>query len=180
MILSGFVMSAGYWEKVLCPNFYSKKFLLNRFVRLYPLHFLCLLGYLFLHILYFSGWDYIKLLPNIFLAQSWIPIKSIYFSGNAVSWCLSDMLFFYAMFPILVKWFSRNITKRIISVLFTVLLFYLLIMFFLPETLPHPLLYIFPLFRLVDFIIGMLAYRIFVRLQNGRWGNSMLNWLFFC
>ena len=179
IILSGFVMSAGYGEKVFEPNFSSKNFLLKRFIRLYPLHFLCLLGYLFLHFFHFSGWDYIKLLPNMLLVQSWIPIKGIYFSGNAVSWCLSDMLFFYAMFPILTKWFSRNITKQVVCVLFTVLLSYLLIMYFLPEALTHPLLYIFPLFRLGDFIIGMLAYRIFVRLKEERWGNNMLNWSFF-
>lgn len=178
IILSGFVMSAGYVEKVFQPNFDSKKFLFKRFVRLYPLHFLCLFGYLFLHFLHFTAWDYIKLLPNMLLVQSWIPIKSIYFSGNAVSWCLSDMLFFYAMFPILAKWFSGNITKQVVCVLFTVLLSYLLIMYFLPEALTHPLLYIFPFFRLVDFIIGMLAYRIFVRLKEERWGNNMLNWPF--
>lgn len=177
MILSGFVMSAGYLEKVASPDFKKRPFLLKRLARLYPLHLLCLVGFLCIHISGLTGLDYVKLLPNALLFQSWIPINSIYFSGNAVSWCLSDMLFFYAMFPILAKClkrFDKKIGLRILGLL----LLYLIVVVFMPEPYWHPFLYISPVFRLIDFVIGMLTYKFYVQLKEANFDNKIISWSF--
>lgn len=87
IILSGFVMSVGYCGKILKPEFSGKEFFFKRLIRLYPLHLLCLLGFVSLHIMHLDAVGILKLVPNALLIQSYIPIKGIYFSGNAVSWC---------------------------------------------------------------------------------------------
>lgn len=174
MILSGFVMSAGYLEKVASPDFKNRPFLLKRLIRLYPLHLLCLLGFLCMHISNLTGLDYIKLLPNALLLQSWIPINSIYFSGNAVSWCLSDMLFFYAMFPILAKCLKR-FDKKIGLLIWGLLLLYLIVVIFMPKPYWHSFLYISPVFRLVDFVIGMLTYKFYVQLKEANFDNKIIS-----
>lgn len=175
MILSGFVMSAGYGEKVIQPDFEKKSYFIKRLIRLYPLHLLCLLGFILINVLHYGISDYIKLLPNVFLIQSWIPISSIYFSGNSVSWCLSDMLFFYGMFPLLTK--SLNFGgKKNIYIIIALLLFYLLIMLLLPDKYCHSLLYISPIFRLMDFLIGMMTFKYYIRLKGAKINNIIANW----
>lgn len=174
MILSGFVMSAGYGDKVLSSSFNGKLFALKRLVRLYPLHLLCLLGFLVVHYFCLSVSQYAVLIPNVLLIQSWIPIKDFYFSGNAVSWCLSDMLFFYVMFPLLIRWMSECSRKCLIFAGILAMLFYVIVVFVIPESYCHPLLYIFPLLRLFDFIIGILLFKLYHAVQVGRWGGKLL------
>lgn len=175
MILSGFVMSAGYSDKVM-EGLNKKDFILKRLIRLYPLHFLCLFSFLILHIAHISIKSYILLIPNALLVQSWIPIKTVYFSGNAVSWCLADMIFFYIMFPLLAKWIYRNELKRCVCLSVFLLFFYVVIMLLLPDKYCHPLLYISPIFRLLDFFIGMLTYKIFCQLTTKGWESKIKCW----
>lgn len=92
------------------------------------------------------------------LLQSWIPIKSVYFSYNAVSWCLSDQMFFYLMFPFLVVLMMNKSFKRILQLALPLIFTYILIMVFLPTKYVHPFFYINPLFRLIDFIVGIFLF----------------------
>lgn len=174
MILSGFVMSAGYGDKVLQPDFKKKEYLLKRLIRLYPLHVLCLLGFLVLNMSHlFSLKEVVKLLPNVFLLQSWIPVESVYFSGNAVSWCLADMMFFYAMFPLMIGLLRRGGLSKICCWLIPVLLGYFFIMFLLPDVYCHRLLYISPIFRLLDFFIGILLYGVYQKMDVRGWREKI-------
>lgn len=99
LLLSGFVMSRGYAEKVAQPGFSWRHYMGRRILRLWPLHLVCLLVAVAVRVFLYGeeigGWWW---LPNLCLLQSWLPYPHIYFSGNAVSWCLSDLLFFYALF----------------------------------------------------------------------------------
>lgn len=158
MILSGFVMAMGYLEKSKKTNFDYKKFYAKRVIRLYPLHFLCLLGYLVLN--KFSGINKRSLICNFLLMQSWIPIKGIYFGGNAVSWCLSDLMFCYFVFPIVVRKFLNFRTTIVLFCL------YALGLFLVPEKYVHAFIYINPIFRFVDFYIGILIYKIYKSFEN--------------
>lgn len=157
-ILSGFVMTLGYWDRVSTSGFNYKQFMQKRLTRLLPLNILCLLLYFLLPIFYdiVSGdihWGEFKyLIVDTFLLQSWIPLKEVYFSGNAVAWFLSDILFFYILFPPLVLRFKK---LNVIYILVSILSLYLIVIQFVPSDWVHPLIYINPLFRIVDFIIGM-------------------------
>lgn len=176
MILSGFVISAGYSKKVFDSSFKGKEFLLKRLIRLYPLHLLCLFGFLILNISHLSTVDYSKLVPNILLLQSWIPLMKVYFSGNAVSWCLADMMFFYAMFPLLAKLLKGIRLRKMYLYFIFLLAAYFIIMTFLPDAYCHSLLYISPAFRIIDFLFGMLIYKVWQELKNEGWENRIIAW----
>lgn len=67
MILSGFVMSVGYFEKVQLPSFNYTSFIGKRLIRVYPLHFLCLIGFVVLTISTLTLFGSLKLIPNLLL-----------------------------------------------------------------------------------------------------------------
>lgn len=159
MLLSGFVMCAGYENKVDSDKLRFNKFFLRRIIRVYPLHVLCLIGYIILNIYNLSSKGILILIPNLLLMQSWIPMKGVYFSGNAVSWCLSDFMFFYAIFPLILKTF-HSYKQTFYTIVGLLTLLYIIGIYFLPEYLWHPLIYISPIFRLLDFIYGIVLWQI--------------------
>lgn len=89
---------------------------------------------------------------------------------------VSDMLFFYAMFPLLAKFMNRAGFKRVCCWFIPLLLAYFFVMFLLPDDYCHQLLYISPAFRLIDFFIGMLIYKAYHQLQSRGWEDRIINW----
>lgn len=172
IILSGFVMSAGYGNRCRQRSFIYWDFLEKRLVRLYPLHLLCLILFVFIRLFSSHAPEWGPLIPNLLLVQSWIPDSEYYFSGNAVSWCLADMLFFYVSFPLLIR-FVFICKKRLCLFLFGVFLLYFTALYFTPAGKVHALFYIFPLSRLVDFIIGMLLYHVYQYVDQIAWINKL-------
>ena len=163
-ITSGFVMTAGYGEKVVKSDFSYSSFLKKRIIRIYPLHLLCYLiataivlcAMVLHHEVHYGILAY--MVANLLLLQSWIPTSVAYFSGNPVSWFLSDMLFFYIMFPLLIRVINR-LKQHWIYLLFAMILGgYFFAAVIIPDKYVHALLYINPLFRSVDFIIGIVLY----------------------
>lgn len=173
LILSGFVMAAGYGEKIFSPSFSFGSYMKRRWARIYPLHFLCLLAAVLLSVKSMTWQHLLMLVPNALLLQSWIPIKEVYFSGNAVSWCLSDLFFFYAMFPLLGRFLFRKELRHSILAVGLLCILYFVLFLFIPEEKAHALLYIFPAFRLLDFILGMLLYAIYVHLKEQGIGERL-------
>ena len=157
IILSGFVLSLGYFEKIKKREFDLKKFMLKRVIRVYPLHLLTLLVFIAFFCIKFNLKEWISLLPNSMLLQSWLPLKSIYFSGNGVSWCLCDLLFFYAIFPFIGRMIDRNVNKSTIYFL-CIICVYLVCVYFIPTGRVRYFVYICPLTRLIDFSIGVFLY----------------------
>lgn len=176
LILSGFVMSAGYGDKVSRQDFNYHNFLIKRIIRLYPLHIICLFVAAALALIAgsFSVKDIALLGINALLLQSWIPIRGVYFSFNAVSWCLADLVFFYALFPCLRKAFSKVGLKVSLAFIAVLIVIYLGIATVIPDNLTHPLLYISPLFRLLDFIIGIILYDLYKYISES-WRQKKIN-----
>ena len=171
-VLSGFILSYVYHKKKL----YSSKYFLDRILRVWPITFISLLftllflpNYLYLPLPSSVFSPGLVLLSNLFCLQSLIPIPSFYFGYNAVSWSISTELFFYLIFPWLVKFNPFRL-----AVFFLVLSFfictasYLLALSSLPTfshlhldvASIHGFVYINPIFRLPEFIIGILAFKI--------------------
>lgn len=170
IMLSGFVMSIGYGEKTLSETFDFKSYYKKRIIRLWPLHLLCLFAFVMMNIPEcVSSFKHIGLLGiNALMLQSWIPIKGVYFSGNAVSWCLCDLMFCYLMFPLLFRAISKTSTKHLSIVFMMGLAGYFTALQFIPDGMTHAFVYISPIFRLCDFIIGILAYKVYQSLRNSR------------
>lgn len=172
MVLSGFVMSLGYYDKVQRSEFSFRIFIQKRLFRLYPLHLLCMVGVVLLHCKSLSLGFLATLVPQAVLLHSWIPYQEIYFAGNALSWCLADMIFFYLMFPYIVRYIEHHTRKVLVFMVVVMLGVYALLLVFLPETWCHPVLYINPLLRLYDFVLGVCLYRLYLRLEVLDWGSG--------
>ncbi len=154
-ILSGFSMTLGYRDRALSGDFSYKGFLFKRMAKLLPIHWLTLaMAFVLKSIeIIVSGFDLTiipKFVTNLLLVQAWIPIPDYFLSFNSVSWYLSDTLFFIALFPLLIRYII-NTTKSIQTIV-AVVIFILYVGVVLKA--PH-MLYVFPLVRLLDFVIGI-------------------------
>ena len=158
-VLSGFVLSLNYQQKFIERKTSFKDFTIGWISRIYPLHILTLL----LSILIYSKFSIldIKLFFNAFLLQSFVPIKSIYFSYNAPSWSISNEMFFYLIMPFVISVLYRLRLLKSYKTLILLPIFGLLLLFaiyFLPEKLYHAFLYINPVIRISDFILGIMLF----------------------
>lgn len=159
-ILSGFCTMLGYKNRVCQKDFNYSAYLKKRLVKYYPLHWLLLLIVLVPDL--FSGFSIsnngLQLAANFFLVQSLIPIKEFFFSYNAVSWYLSDTVFFVVLAPAILLLFNK--TKQGGAFLLLALILLTTILFcMLPKEYIHPIVYINPVVRTADFVFGVwLAY----------------------
>lgn len=165
-VLGGFSMTLGYKDKVLKSDFNYRKYITRRCIKFFPLHWLCLLAALPMDLIPFQ-WKQIPLLfVNALLLQTWVPIWSVYFSFNAVSWYLADTLIFATLFPLLVKWIFKATTKGKVSILSTFVIAYITTAILTPTKNWHYVLYISPYIRLTDFVFGIFLAMIYNRLRE--------------
>ena len=191
-VLSGFVMYYAYCERDLGTNLLSRiKFTYVKIKKLYLLHILTMFLALFLAI--YSGktfFDFvlngIKVVLNVCLVQAWIPRVGMYFSLNGVAWYLSVCTFLYFMFPVvlkIIKGFNRN--RDAIVCIVWVLIIQVTISFGVEhiavpaiiDNFPKWTTYIFPIYRLGDFVIGCCLGYIYVhrrKIKISIWKASVL------
>ncbi|SDQ35320.1 Peptidoglycan/LPS O-acetylase OafA/YrhL, contains acyltransferase and SGNH-hydrolase domains [Chryseobacterium soldanellicola] len=162
-ILSGFILALNYREKFISKKITFKKFYIARFARIYPLYFITMLASI--PALYSS---FKILLYNIFLLQSYIPDQNYFFSYNAPSWSISDEMFFYALFPVLIAiiYKLKKAFKIILVAGFVSLIIALNLI--LTEDEAHCWLYISPFTRIFDFILGILLFDVALYLKSKR------------
>lgn len=164
-ILSGFVLAYTYQEVILSGQKSIRDFYIARLARIYPLHLLAFLLSLPLTYNLFlqskSVWLIIAAL-NLSLTQSFVPIRTYYFSFNGVSWSISAEMFFYLLTPFLFLLIPKLLGyKKYLPLLLIVLV--PLLTFIVPEHYYLDVLYINPFVRIADFIIGIGVYAIYKR-----------------
>ncbi|MET4878796.1 acyltransferase [Morganella morganii] len=152
-ILSGFILSYSYQDRLSNKTISISEFYIARIARIYPLHIITLL--ISIHFFTINITGITIFLSNILLLQAFIPHPDYYFSLNAPSWSISVEMFFYLLFPLFIK--LNNRTLLLLS--FTIIFVKIIIAIFSDE-LQHAMLYISPLLRLPDFLIGILIYRL--------------------
>ena len=106
--------------------------------------------------------DPVAVIANLLLLQSWVPANSFYFVANSPSWFLCDILFFYLVFSSLNKHILRADKRKLLYISIIVLLLYICLMAVLPSHLVNPILYANPLTRLLDFIIGIILFKLYI------------------
>jgi len=162
-VLSGFIISYSYHAQAKKRPYSAGEFLFNRFARLYPVHLLTL-GIAIAAYVGFNNLNLIDgkvLAANALLIQSYIPDSSYFFSFNGVAWSISAELFFYVAFiTLLVK--LRTRTLAIIAVAMAMLIGYLINSPLRYNPAYNWIFYINPAFRVIDFISGMLVFRLFM------------------
>jgi peptidoglycan/LPS O-acetylase OafA/YrhL len=157
-VLSGFILT--YVHPELPERRHVLQFWRARFARIYPAHFTALMLACWLvplcnplaHLREFSA--------NLFLVHAWIPVWPYFFGFNASSWSVSTELFFYLSFPLLIHRLKDNwLPKLTISFGFVIAIMALCLILHLPSNGLHvssfSLLYVFPLARIFEFVLGM-------------------------
>lgn len=171
-VLSGFILVYTYHQRA-----YSlKSFYLARVARIYPASILSILLFILLIGRYGSlnALTPFAFASNIFLAQSLIPVPAFYFALNAVLWSVSVEVFFYLVFPVfdcLLKTPFGRFIFIAVPLLLAVFLVHLSAVNHYPDFSAesyrqltwHGLVYISPLSRLKEFVIGMAAGAFFLR-----------------
>jgi len=165
-VLSGFVLSLGYGAQMMDNSFSYHRFLLRRFRKLYPLHLFCLLVFVIFSWRTITLESLFPLAANILLIQSWIPMSAYFFSGNGVAWFLSDMMFLYVVFPFVFWLANRWRWEIVVGMLAIFVIIYLLVVVQLEPEQVLPYLYVFPLTRLLDFFLGIVAARFYLWLKD--------------
>lgn len=166
-VLGGFSLSLGYYDIVCSPSFSYLSFVKRRCMKFFPLHWFTLmlvfpLALFPLVIGTVAWWKVLApLIPNALLLQSLIPISSVYFSFNAVSWYLSATLIFSFLFPFIVRFMNRWEIRGKILLLVVIVSLYGALVYCLPIESRHAILYINPLIRSIDFFLGILLYVIY-------------------
>ncbi|MDO4309873.1 MAG: acyltransferase family protein [Prevotella sp.] len=167
-ILSGFVLSSAYGNKVSSDGFRYRQFMARRVKKLYPLHLLCLLAFVVINIRSMDAGTLVRLLPNLLLVQSWIPSAGFYFSANAVSWFLSDILLCYSVFPAVFQAVHRMTPMALTAAWAAVLAAYAVLLCNIPDAMTNAIVYVFPPVRTVDFAIGVTLWRVAAWLKKRR------------
>ena len=160
-------MTLGYLDKVGSADFNYKKYLFRRFSKFYPLHWVCLAAWILLAMMSSMQIGDVKtFLANVLLIQSWIPDSKFYFSFNGISWYLSNTIFFAAVFPFIIKLIINRSGK--VNIIFCCIWasLYAAVCLIVPEHLRHAILYINPLVRLADFIVGIYTAKLFLLIKQ--------------
>ncbi len=153
-ILSGFVLTWSAAPQLAAPRFWRR-----RCARIVPAYLLAwLLGILVA--LAEAGWhaDPVTLLPGTFLMQAWAPATSVHFAADGVCWSVSCELFFYLLFPLLLRAGRRLTTPGLWWCGLGLLALGVGVPALVRSSDPnHFWTYIFPPARLPEFALGMLA-----------------------
>jgi peptidoglycan/LPS O-acetylase OafA/YrhL len=104
--------------------------------------------------------------------QSWIPVPDYYFSCNAVSWYLSDLLLFLFLFPWLFGKIGRMGIGTLLKTAASLMAVYVAYVSLVQTDDLNYWLYVFPPVRLFDFIWGVMlwrCYQLYPSLGRMRW-----------
>jgi peptidoglycan/LPS O-acetylase OafA/YrhL len=170
-VLSGFILSHAY--RNLRAGDGLRQFWAARIARLWPAHVATAVLAMLAVVPTTDVSSGLKALVNFLLLQSWIPLKSWYYSVNAVSWSISTELFFYVAFPFLLAG-ARERSWRLVAL--AIALISGAIAFCSIDGLPAVetapgvtawgILYISPLTRFAEFLGGMVAYQAAVSIAS--------------
>lgn len=152
--LSGFVLTWSLREDDTKLAFYRR-----RFARVYPLHFLALVLAVAVFLGVGKNFDARQFFAGAGLLQAWIPDSKVYFALNAPSWSLSCEALFYAAFPFfaarLVRVGRRGLWKLLAATAgLSLVIAGAVTLALTPGDSAQFWLYIFPPFRLLEFVAG--------------------------
>jgi len=179
--LSGFVLAYAYQRKFLSSSIKISSFYLARIARIYPLHLFTII--LAIPLMLSSPWSeafYPALFSQITLTQSLIPYIDYYFSFNLPSWSISNELFFYALFPFLIRLKTDTLIRITFGIAMLIIISWAAGRFvFDIQEYWLWIFYINPSYRLVEFALGILTFRAsekysFLILNQAIWAITIL------
>jgi peptidoglycan/LPS O-acetylase OafA/YrhL len=187
-VLSGFVLALNYFDSLRTPR-QVWSYAAARFARVYPLY-LVALSWPAVHLWAAGKLPEWHLLQKVLGVQAWNPDLHVAFGMLGPAWSISVELFLYATLPLLVP--VVRLLDRHVATLLTAIALVLAGLFVLAwlfdstgrgDLLPadpasaHRWLYRTPLVRVGDFVLGILAARLFVRIRDRRANARLGGWL---
>ena len=152
-ILSGFLLTRGYYEKIINGKIKYKDFIVKRISTIFPLQWLLTLLFVLFGINLTTYWA----IPfNLTLTQSLVPFWEINFTMNTPAWFLSSIFICYLLAPLVFKYLA-NKKFNLLLIYLSIVVAYNLFVLLLPENIgTRWLCYINPFARLIDFSVGIL------------------------
>lgn len=151
-MLSGLGCVLGYKDRLDENKISSAGFLYNRFAKLYPAYFL----FLILSVFLYNGGHFGKMklfLMHTFMLQTFPLTSNQAFGYNGVAWCVFASFFFYLIFIAIHK---INFKECLSYIAFLSVFIAVNILFHSEDGyVMTALFYTNPIFRLLDFLIGM-------------------------
>ena len=167
-LLSGFVLT---WSVREGPS--ARVGLRRRAARVLPNHVVVWV-LVFAGLAWLGGASVLAGVVGLFLLQAWIPVQSIYFGVNTPAWSLSCEAAFYAAFAWLLALVDRVPRHRLWASavgLMAAVIAVPAIALPLPADLEYWFVYVFPVTRALEFVLGMVLARI---VRAGRWPRLAL------
>ncbi|WP_392535583.1 acyltransferase family protein [Nostoc sp. C117] len=170
-VLSGFILGYNYNQSAKLS---LKEFYIKRFARIYPLHLLTFIIWCFL---FFSSWGnetqekLVSGFANITLTQAFFPGLLFSLGYNAVSWSLSNEVFFYTLFPLI-----RRVKFSIIIVFIVITYLLLLHLFNLQEIVNNyfpNFNHFSPFVRISDFCCGIITAQFYQQNTRLKYANFL-------
>ena len=152
-ILSGFLLTRGYYEKLLMGKIKYKDFIVKRISTIFPLQWLLTLLFVLFSIDVVTYWA----IPfNLTLTQSLVPFWEINFTMNTPAWFLSSIFICYLLTPFVLRVFAKKRFNFLVIYLCVVLVYNLFILLLPASIGTRWLCYINPFARFIDFSAGIL------------------------
>lgn len=165
-IASGFLTTLRHHDEDLTSPGTWWTFWLKRAQRIYPLHWIALACYMALYVLVMhKSIQWPQLAAQAALVQCWVPDKHYFFAYNGVSWFLGALLFHYACFPLINRYFSRWRLQWQCLLIVAVIA---ALAWWLPQLSPIKRIYTYvcPAFRLGDFVFGAFIANVYRKLNS--------------
>jgi peptidoglycan/LPS O-acetylase OafA/YrhL len=187
-VLSGFVLALNYFDSVRTPR-QVWSYTAARIARVYPLY-LVALSWPAVHLWAAGTLPEWHLAQKILGVQAWNPDLHVAFGFLGPAWSISVELFLYATLPLLVP-VVRLLDRHVMALLTAIALVLvgLVVLAWLFDAVgrgdlapadpasAHRWLYRTPLLRVGDFLVGILAARVFVRIRDRRANARLGAWL---
>lgn len=166
-IISGFVLSLSYGERLVKEEVSNKRFFLTRISKLYPLHLFVLAIIIPLDYRLGLLGPWYQTLAHALLLQCWMPTHQFVGALNGPTWFISDLIIYYLIFKYLYRWNmqSKKTFPLIIFVIYMAT--YIALTMTVKEDKSADNIYAAPPFRIIDFCIGILLCR-FYRSEKGQ------------
>lgn len=164
-VLSGFVLSLDKGRRLASGETKAGVFFLSCVRKVLPLHLLVLGVTLLLDWRLDIVHPMSSVLVHAMLLQSWSTADVFDGVLNAPSWFLSDILFFYLIYTALYRWQTRRRWSTVLPLTLFYMAGYLLFAVNERDDCSAGYIYAHPLFRVIDFFIGILLCRVYRRVR---------------
>lgn len=162
-VLSGFILAYNYADGT------GKGYFMKRIRRIYPAYIFC--GVLTLPMLIQDSGNGLQSILTILTSiglyitatQSWFYTTFAHWQFGG-TWSISTEMFFYAMFPILIKLANNGYLKHMLIISFVSLSLIIPVSMVYNSEIILPVYYASPVYRLPEFVIGICAAKF---MQNG-------------